>query len=114
MAGVVAAGSAAGFVFFSARAGLGVLIGGILAFGNYYWQKRVLKAIFDRAVLGEKSRFLAVRYILRYVVIAAALAAVYLSDTVSIYAVIFGLASFAIAVVIEGFTSIFSRAGSEG
>ena len=108
MAGVIVAGSLAGFAFFSAKAGFGILIGGILSFVNYYWQKRSLKAIFDKAIHGEKSRFLAVRYILRYVVIAVALTVVYLTDTVSIYAVIFGLASFAIAVVIEGFASIFS------
>lgn len=108
MCGVIATGSIVGFTFFSARAGLGVLIGGVLAFANYFWQKRSLKAIFERAIHGEKSRFLALTYILRYIVIAAALAAIYLGGTVSIYAVIFGLSSFAIAVVIEGFTSIFS------
>jgi hypothetical protein len=108
---VLIAGTVAGVVFFSAKAGFGVLIGGILAFANYYWQKRSLKAIFDKAIGGEPSRFLAVRYILRYVALGAALTIVYLTQTVPIVAVIFGMASFAIAVVIEGFTSIFS--GSE-
>lgn len=108
MTGVIVVGSLAGFVFFSLGAGVGVLIGGILSFANYYWQRRSLKAIFDRAIHGKGSRFLALRYILRYVVIGAALTVVYFTATVSIYAVIFGLASFAIAVMIEGFTSIFS------
>ena len=108
MAVVIIAGAVAGFALFSVKAGFGVLIGGVLAFANYYWQKRSLAAIFDRAIHGEKSRFLAIRYILRYVAIGTALAIIYLTGTVSISAVIFGLASFAIAVVIEGFTSIFS------
>lgn len=108
MVGVIVVGSLAGFAFFSVKAGFGVLIGGILSFANYFWQKHSLKAIFARAVDGKRSRFLAARYILRYVVIGMALAVVYLTQTVSIYAVIFGLASFAIAVMIEGFTSIFS------
>jgi hypothetical protein len=108
MAVVVIAGTIAGFTAFSSRAGFGVFVGGILAFANYFWQKHSLKAIFDRAVSGKKSRFLAVRYILRYVILAGAVAVIYMTDLVSIYAVIFGLASFAIAVVIEGFTSIFS------
>ena|SRR5258708_6476883 len=108
MAGVIVAGTLAGFAFFSAKAGLGVLIGGALAFANYFWQKHSIKAIFDRAIHGDKARFLAARYILRYVVLGAALTIVYLTQTVSIFAVIFGLASFAIAVVIEGFTSLFS------
>jgi hypothetical protein len=108
MAIVIAVGSVVGFAFFSAKAGLGVLVGGVLGFANYFWQKHSLKAIFDRAIEGKKSRFLAARFILRYVVIAAALTAIYFTETVSIYAAIFGLASFAIAVMIEGFTRIFS------
>ncbi len=108
MAGVIALGSIAGFAFFSAKAGFGVFVGGILAIANYFWQKHSLKAIFDRAVDGKKTPFLALRYVLRYVVLGAALMIIYLSQTVSIFAVIFGLSSFAIAVVIEGFFSIFS------
>ncbi len=108
MASVIVVGALAGFALFSAQAGFGVLIGGVLSFANYFWQKYSLKAIFARAVEGKKSRLLAARFILRYVVIGAALAIVYFSQRVSIFAVIFGLASFAIAVMIEGFISIFS------
>jgi hypothetical protein len=109
MAVILLAGSLVGFTFVSAKAGFGVLIGGILAFANYLWQKHSLKAIFDRAVDGKKSHFLAARYILRYVVLSLAVALIFLTDFVSIYAVIFGMASFSLAVVIEGFTSIFSN-----
>lgn len=108
MAMIISFGSLAGIVLVSARVGFGVLIGGVLAFANYVWQKHSLKAIFDRAIDGKGSRFLAIRYILRYVILACIVAIIYLSDTVSIYAVIFGLASFAIAVVIEGLIYIFS------
>ena len=108
MAAVIAVGSVVGFVFFSAKAGIGVLVGGVLGFANYFWQKHSLKAIFDRAIDGTPTRFLAARYILRYVAIGAALTVIYFTETVSIYAVIFGLASFALAVMIEGITSIFS------
>ena len=110
---VVIAGATVEFAVFSARAGFGVLIGGILAFANYFWQKHSLKAIFDRAVHGKKSPFLAARYILRYVVIGAVVAWIYWSDAASIFGVIFGLASFSIAVVIEGFTNIFSSSNRE-
>lgn len=113
MAAVIVAGSTIGFALFSWREGLGVLVGGVLGFANYFWQKHSLKAIFDRAIEGKRSRFLAARYILRYVMIGAALTAVYFTETVSIYAVIFGLASFAIAVMIEGLTSLFSRSGQQ-
>ena len=113
MAGLIIAETLVGFAFFSAKTGFGVLIGGVLAFANYFWQKHSIKTIFNRAIAGEKSRFLAARYILRYVVLGAALAGIYLAQTISIYAVIFGLASFAIAVVIEGFTSIFSSSNRQ-
>ena len=108
MAIVIAVGSIAGFAFFSVKAGVGVLVGGVLGFANYFWQKHSLKAIFERAVDGKPTRFLAARYILRYVAIGAALTVIYFTETVSIYAAIFGLASFALAVMIEGITSIFS------
>jgi hypothetical protein len=108
MAGVITVGTIAGFAFISATAGFGVLVGGVLAYANYFWQKHSLKAIFDRAVDGKKTPFLALRYVLRYVVLGGVLMIIYLSHTVSIYAVIFGLSSFAIAVVIEGLISIFS------
>ena len=108
MAGIIAIGAVAALVLFSAKAALGVLIGGVMAFANYLWQRHSLKAIFDRAVHGHKARFLALRYIMRYVALGAVLSLVYFSQTVPIFAVIFGLASFAAAVVIEGFVSIFS------
>ena len=113
MAGVIAVGMIAGFAFVSARTGLGVFVGGILAIANYFWQKHSLKAIFDRAIDGKKSHFLALRYILRYVVLGVSLGASYLTQTVSIVAVIFGLSSFAIAVVIEGITTIFSSSNRQ-
>lgn len=108
MAGVISVGTLAGFAFISGSVGFGVFVGGILAYANYFWQKHSLKAIFDRAVDGKKTPFLELRYILRYVVLGAALMIIYLSQTVSIFAVIFGLSSFAIAVVIEGLFTIFS------
>jgi len=114
MAAVIALGTTAGFAFVSLKAGAGVLIGGILAFANYFWQKHSLKAIFDKAIDGKPSRFLALRYILRYAVLGAALMAIYLTDTVSISAVIFGFSSFAIAVLIEGFISMFSSSNRQG
>ena len=113
MAGVIVVGAVGALIFFSAAAAAGVLIGGVLAFANYLWQKHSLKVIFDLAVHGHKARFLALRYILRYVALGAVLSLVYFSQTVPIYAVIFGLASFAAAVMIEGVGSIFTTSRDE-
>src|SRR5437879_3614419 len=113
MAVIIFGGSVAGFAFISAKVGVGVLIGGILAYANYFWQRHSLKAIFERAVSGKRSRFLAVRYILRYIVLGLVIAVIYLTQTVSIYAVVFGFTSFALAVVVEGFVSIFSSSNRQ-
>src|SRR5437764_7228397 len=74
MGAIIIVGALIGFAFVTAKVGLGVLIGGVLAYANYFWQRHSLKAIFDRAIIGRKSRFLAARYILRYVVISLVLA----------------------------------------
>ncbi len=96
------------FVFVSWQFGLGVLLGGILSFINYYWLKLSLKKVFDKAIHGEKPRFLAVRYISRYLVLGAVLLIVLFTKTVPVVAVILGLASFAFAIVIEGFIRLFA------
>ena len=108
--GLVAAISGlAGFIFISPRFGVGVILGGILSFINYYWLKVSLKRLFDNAVAdGQKPRFLAVRYFGRYLTLGAILTVVFLTKTVPVVAVILGLSSFALAIVIEGFIRLFS------
>lgn len=100
--------SIAGLIFVSGRFAAGVLIGGLLSFLNYFWLKRSLKLIFDRAIAGDKPRFLGAKYFLRYVAFGAILTIVYLTDAVPVVAVILGIASFALAVVAEGMIRIFS------
>jgi len=108
MAAVIVVSVLLGFIFVSSFFAVGVLIGGILSFVNYYWLKQSLKRIFDRAVMGEQPRFLATRYFLRYMVFGIILAIIYLTKTVSVAAVLLGLGSFAFAIVIEGFIRLFS------
>jgi uncharacterized membrane protein HdeD (DUF308 family) len=108
MAGLVGVGSLAGALFISVAFGFGVFTGGILSFINYFWLKRTLRGIFEKAKDGEKPRLFAFSYILRYIVFGFVLGIIYLSQTMPITAVIAGLGSFAIAVVIEGFLRIFT------
>ncbi len=108
MAAVAATGSLLGFVFVSRLFGSGVLIGGILSFVNYYWLKRSLKKIFEQAVEGEKARFLGLRYLFRYLILGGVLLIVFLTKTIPVAAVILGLASFAIAIIIEAFIRLFA------
>lgn len=106
MAATAISGVMLGLIFVSRQFGLGVLIGGILSFVNYYWLKVSLKRIFEQAVGGEKPRFLGLRYLFRYFILALILTIVFLTDEIPVVAVIAGLASFALAVVIEGFIRI--------
>jgi len=99
----------AGFIFVSWKFGLGVILGGVLSFINYYWLKVSLKRLFDNAVAhGEKPRFLAVRYFARYLTLGGILTIVFLTETIPVVAVVLGLSSFALAIVIEGLIRLFS------
>lgn len=113
MAVLVVLGSLAGFAMISGRFGLGILTGGLLAFASYYWLKRSLKVIFEKAKEGGKPRLFAFSYIARYLVFGFVVGMIYLSQAIPIAAVIAGLGSFAIAVVIEGilriYTSFFNK-----
>lgn len=109
MALVGVAGGIAGFAFHSFRFGLGVLIGTLLAFANYYWLKSSLRKIFAAAESGERPRMLAGKYFLRYVILAIVVAFIYVADLVPIAGLILGLAGFGFAVVIEGLIRIFAK-----
>lgn len=108
MALLVAAGCVVGFIFAPARFGIGVLIGGILSFVNYYWLKTSLKKIFEKAAAGDPSRFLAAKYFLRYLALGLILAFLFFAASIPVTAMLLGLASFAFAVVIEGILRIFT------
>ena len=108
MAAVAVLSSLISFVSVSWQFGLGVLFGGILSFINYYWLKFSLKKVFERTAHGERPRFLAVRYLSRYLVLGGILLIVFLTKTVPVVSVILGMASFAFAIVIEGFIRLFA------
>ena len=112
MALLIAAGTFAGTIFSANRFGLGIFVGGILAFANYFWQKNSLKGLFDRATAGEKSGFPAIKFLLRYVALGLVVAFFYITDSLPIIAVVLGLAAFTFAVVIEGMIGIFTRSNS--
>jgi hypothetical protein len=105
---VVIIGTILGFAFSTWKFGLGFLFGGILSFINYYWLKATLKDIFEKVVGGETQQFSAIRFFFRYVMLGVVLGIVFLTGMLPITAVVFGLTSFAFAVLIEAFIRIFS------
>jgi len=104
-----ASGALAGAALVNPRFGLGVLTGSILALANYFWQRRSMRRIFEKAARGEKPFFPAFAYILRYVVLGVVVWFCYVTDALPVIAVVAGLATFAMAIVIEGLTGIFSN-----
>jgi ATP synthase I chain len=108
MAATTIFGGLLGFTFVSWQFGAGVLFGGSLSLVNYYWLKASLKAVFAKAVAGEKPRFLAGKYFLRYAAFGAILLIVFLTKTLPVISVLLGLASFAFAIVIEALILLFA------
>jgi hypothetical protein len=109
MAIVQIAGLALSLIYARRDFTLGLLIGGLLAFLNYYWLKTSLQDIFDKVTAaGEKPRFLAARYFLRYAALGAIITIVNITKFASVVALLLGLSSIALAVVIEGFIRIFT------
>ena len=109
MAVLILAGTLAGFVFGGWRFGTGVLLGGILAFVNYYWLKRSTAAIFSSSASGVGAGLVSLRFIARYAALIVVILGIHFTSALPVTAVIAGLGAFAAAVVIEGFTSIFRR-----
>lgn len=93
-------------IFISALFAVGVIIGTAFAFINYFWLQRSLRTIFSVAGHGERPKMLAGTYFLRYVVLALAIAVIYVAGWVPITSVIAGMAAFGFATVIEGFIRI--------
>ncbi|MEP6944806.1 MAG: ATP synthase subunit I [Acidobacteriota bacterium] len=110
---VIAAGAILGTLFANLSFGIGVIVGGAASFANYFWQRNSTRAIFDAAVSGRQPIFLGARYLLRYVAIGLFVAFFYYSSLLPVTAIILGLASFALAVVIEGITGIFTTSNRQ-
>lgn len=114
MAIVLIVGVALSLIYSRRSFTLGLIIGGGLAYLNYYWLKLSLKNIFDTmAAAGRKPRFLAANYFLRYATLGILVAIVFITETASMTGVLLGLSSIAPAVVVEGLIRIFTSSSSK-
>lgn len=100
-------GTVFGIYAVSARFGIALFLGVALAFANYFWMRRSLKAIFATASEGVKPSFIGAGYFLRYLAFGSVIAIVYLTDIVPVIGLLFGMTGFGIAVMLEGFILIF-------
>jgi hypothetical protein len=90
------------------RVTTGLLLGGVLAFFNHHWLRTSLRAVFGSAAqAGRRPRLRAARYVLRYFIVGAAVAAAYMLNLVSIAATLAGMCAFAAAIMIEAFTQLY-------
>ena len=108
MASVAVAGFVIAAVFFDIRAGLGVVVGAGMAFANYFWQRRSMRRMFEKALAGEKVFLPAFAYILRYVALGLIVWFFYATGALPVAAVVAGFGSFSLAIVIEGLIGIFN------
>lgn len=83
------------------RVTTGLLVGGLLALFNHRWLKNSAAAAIRLSTTGGTSQFNLAQFLLRYLVIAAAVYATVTLDLVSLPAVLAGLCSFVVAMMVE-------------
>lgn len=89
------------------RVTTGLLLGGLLAILNHHWLRTSVEAMFGAAPPGSRPRLRLARYVLRYVVVAAAVSAAYWFDAVSLVATLVGMCAPAAAALVEGVTQLY-------
>lgn len=83
------------------RVTTGLLLGGALSLLNHHWLRSSTAAAFSVVTHGAKPKLRVVQYVLRYLVIAAAVCLAYKLNIVSLAATITGLCSFVVALFAE-------------
>ena len=89
------------------RVTTGLLIGGLLALFNHRWLKNSAAAAIKLSTNEAVSQFSLAQFLLRYLVIAAVVFAIYTLDLVSLTALLAGLCSFVVAMMVEGFREFY-------
>jgi hypothetical protein len=83
------------------RVTAGLLVGGSLSLLNYHWLRTSMAAVFASAAGDVPPRIGAIRYLLRYLVIATVVVVAYWLEIISFTATIAGLCSFVPAFFFE-------------
>lgn len=89
------------------RVTTGLLLGGALSILNYRWLHSSARAIIKLNIGSPAPSSHSIRYVLRYVLIAAAVFAAYQLNLVSLAATIVGLCSFVPALMCEAFRQFY-------
>jgi len=83
------------------RVTAGLLLGGLLALFSHRWLKNSAAVAIHLSTVGGRPQLRLAQFVLRYVVIAAAVFTAYTLDLVSLPAVLAGMSSFVVAIFVE-------------
>jgi hypothetical protein len=83
------------------RVTTGVFVGGVLALFSHSWLKNSAAAAIQLSTAGGQPQLRLAQFVLRYVVIAAVIFALYTLDLVSLPAVLAGMSTFVVAMFVE-------------
>lgn len=89
------------------RVTTGLLMGGLLALFSHSWLKSSAAAAISLSAEGGWPQWKLAQFVLRYVVIAAAVFAAYTLDLVSLTAVFAGMSSFVVAMLVEAIREFY-------
>ena len=92
------------WIFFNHRFALGFMVGGAIAIINFLSLRKLVIAFADRVIASsgkERSSGLALRFLLRYGIIAVAGYAIFKSSAMSAYGLLVGLGIPAVGIMIE-------------
>ena len=89
------------------RVTTGLLMGGLLALFSHRWLTNSATAAVQLSAGRGQSQWKLAQFVLRYVVIAAAIFAAYTLDLVSLLWVLAGMSSFVVAIFVEAFREFY-------
>lgn len=89
------------------RVTTGLLLGGVLALFSHSWLKNSAAAAIRLSAEGGRPQWRLALFMLRYVVLAAAVFAAYMLDLVSLPAVLAGMSSFVAAMLVEAIREFY-------
>ena len=105
----VAAAAAAAVSLFVApwRVTTGLALGGALAAFNQHWLRTSVEAVFGAAPAGNVPRMRAARYVLRYLVVGAAVYCASATGLASLVATLAGMCAVVAGLLAEGFRQFY-------
>ena len=89
------------------RVTTGLLVGGVLALFSHSWLKNSAAEAIRLSTHGGNPQLRLAQFLLRYVVIAAVVFSTYALDLISLPAVLVGLSSFVVALLVEAFREFY-------